>query len=293
MSFDITILIISIIVTLIILFQFFNATPLEKSCVYLFSGRMGSGKSYLSVQIAVKQYKKAIFNWFIRSKLLHKKEDKPILLSLLPIGRYKTKKVKGKKIITFTKISVDLKKEHLLQQIFIPLGSTILLEEGGTILNQWDYDTEECITVGKLTRFYRQWIGGKHGVFIVNDQASSEIVKAIRVRCGNVYNMKNFRRWAKILPFYKVNYQSLLISDDQVSNQGTTDLQSRSFGIRKQNELLPYLFGFMPYKFMKRNYYNTYAYRTLYYDMFGIDLADKGDMVHELIEMPRTKLKRK
>lgn len=277
-----------IIFVLYIIIQICNQSPLEKACVYCFTGQMGSGKSYLSVHLALKAYRRATA-YYKRKKFIAKlfrkplDMDKPLLLSLLPIGYWKKDRKTKKKV--FIKISTDLTADHLLMKTFIPANSTILLEEAGTVFSQWSFGTIENETFGMLVRFYRQWIGFDHGLFIMNDQASSEVAKNIRVRCGIVYNLRGFSRWMMILPFYKVRYQTLLVSDDQVMNTGSTDLQKNTLFKRSQLALLPYLIGRMPYF---ERHYDTHAYKLLYYDMFGRFIPNDGSKVRDLIEIPQT-----
>ena len=284
----------AIIIILLIIFaiwfilQLLNMSPFEKSCVYCFTGQMGAGKSYICVNKAVNSYNKATKHWkkqkFITEKIKRKQYtvDKPLLLSLLPIGTWKKDKTTKSKV--FIQISSELKADHLLEKIYIPLNSTILLEEAGTVISQWSFETNENKIVGEFVRFFRQWIGDKNGLLIINDQASSEIAKNIRVRCGIIYNLRGFHRWL-CLPLYKVRYQSLVVSDDTVVNQGSTDLQKNTLLSRKQLVSLPYIIGSMPYCSRK---YDTHAYRKLYYDKFGKYIINDGSKVEKLIDMPKT-----
>lgn len=275
--------ILAIIIVVFIGFKFANSTPLAKSCVYFLSGKMGSGKTYIGVDMVLRAWKSACFytklyNFFHKNN----KKEKPLLLSNVPIGKYK----QG---IMVDKYSTDLKYEHVVGEIRIPLNSSIFIDEAGLLANQFDFQSLGVHEQATFLRFFRQNIGRKFGKIIYIDQASSEVAKSLRIRCGMVYNLQNFRRWLKFMPFYICEYIPLLIADDSVSNNTNSGLQLRKFGMRKEQSFAPYLFGFMPYK-TKR--YNTYAFAGLYNSKFEKDYVFKQDEVKELVE-PTLKYRKK
>lgn len=156
-----------------------------------FTGGLGSGKTLMSVDIALKIYRKQIRKWkFKRLKLrflnLFRKEKeefllpKPLFFSNIPVLLNKKRKL----------YSHRLTREHLLLQERIPLNSVILLDEIGAFASQFDFKEKNVINVfDEFVRFYRHYTQG--GYIVCNDQCSENINLVIRRRVNLVHNLCN------------------------------------------------------------------------------------------------------
>lgn len=265
------ILLIAFIILLLVVFKTnMQAVKIsKKQSIIAFTGTLGSGKTYLAVQKALKAYrsqkfKNAIFRCFFRIKLkkLCPKDwgIKATLYSNMPIVLSKKKlkgnnipvllpnmKIIGKYLFVFSEV---LKKEYLLERGHLPEKCVVVIDEIGAFASQWDYDNPlVCEQLEKFIRFFRHWLDGK---MIVTDQVADNIVKPIRSRLGTIYNLQNFRRWLGLMPFYKIDTIPLLTMEDNTVIQSESEYCSL------------YFFGFLPYQKKKHKKYETRCYKPLY-----------------------------
>ena len=184
-STKIIVLIVLIIVSCIVLYIFIRHRLKHKiETITAFTGGLGSGKTLLSVDMALKLYRKNHRKWKMKKwlfHLLHKdssfKDEEPILLSNIPIR------------INKTLWSTKLKKEHLLLQERIPQKSVILLDEIGAFASQFDYNQKNVVVVfDEFVRFFRHYVDG---YIVTNDQCSENVNLVIRRRINKITNLSN------------------------------------------------------------------------------------------------------
>lgn len=181
-----------------------------------FTGGLGSGKTMLSVNLALKLLKrnrrklKRIAKWRkIRNKILFFKSpknvvfDNPLLISNIPIMVYKPWKWWNgvRKLFGFKPnqpvYSTKLTKDMLLLQTSIPKGSVILLDEIGAFASQFQFKDLNVIKVfDEFVRLFRHYYAvpttNVEPYMVVNDQCSENINLVVRRRLNMVHNLSNF-----------------------------------------------------------------------------------------------------
>lgn len=214
-----------------------------------FTGGLGSGKSFMSVQTALVLYRKQrlrvrVYNFF------HPRDRQPLpeLYANIPVR------------INRRKMAIRLTKEHLLLQDKIVPRSVTLLDEVDCFANQWQHDNpcivnkrggDENGNFDEFCRFYRQYTKG--GYLIFNTQATANENLVIRRRQNTVITLFNFRKygipliWPAI--FYTVKARNKTLSDDVTTiEEGNTEDNMRI------------MFGFFPLT----RHYDTYCYSGRY-----------------------------
>lgn len=200
-----------------------------------FTGINGSGKSELSVDLALKllfknrrKLKKHIRKTNLRNKVLFWKTPKnvifeePLLFSNIPVivkrpSRFlnwcrKLLHLELKKPVYSSRLTKDI----LLLQTSVPKGSIFLIDEVGSFASQFMFNDENVTVVfDEFVRLIRHYyaIPDTHiePYLIVNDQASGNINYTIRRRLNTVHNLSNhFRIWRFVWYFERM----ISITDD-------------------------------------------------------------------------------
>lgn len=241
-------LVIIIIIVIMIFLQFIHALSFSRDRLMCFTGTLGSGKTLLSVYIALKRYKASLFGWRVKCLFTkkNKRPEKPKLYSNFPIVVNRKKK----------ELSHILKLEHLLMIEKMPWGSVTCITEFSDLASQYDFDnTFVRFEITEFARWYRQYIGG---YLILDTQATDEIVKPVRVRLGTVYSLSNIRRFLFITPFLKVNAVLMNSTDGIITILDAKDKTETEYFI------IPY-----PYKWQKKKRkYDSYCYSVMYQKKF-------------------------
>ena len=227
-----------------------------------FTGGLGSGKTFMSVNTALVLYRKQRFrarlenlrrwikNRFRKPENREEYKGLPELYCNIPVR------------INRKKMALRLRKEHLLLQERIVEGSVVLLDEVDCFANQFSYNNP-CIVdqTGKggddvgnfdeFCRFYRHYTKG--GYLIFNTQATANENLTIRRRQNQCNILFHFRKWGIPLIFpnilYTVRVRNVTMSDDvRTVEEGNTEDNMRL------------LIGFMPFY----RHYDTYCYSGRY-----------------------------
>lgn len=258
---------------------------------YMFTGTMGAGKTYMSVQTATAIIRKRRRLAFVCRVLPFialiwpQARIEPKIYSTYPIVRNYRKATKSelqvmkaaRRASKLEARKLTLKERYELRcggyshpkirkniPVFYPplkpghLTGDIKVEEGSIFV------------IGEAGRFLPQWDFNNpvvceqiaqlvalsrhffNAVIIFDDQCSDNLVKAVRSRLGMIYHLHNFRRAWKIMPWYKVNYVPLLPVED---NNTTLETEGDTFFV-----------GPLPYKWQKRKkLYESRCYRRLYW----------------------------
>jgi len=244
--------IIVILLALLILWLILRPYFIHYDNLVSFTGGLGSGKTFMSVQTALTLYRKQRLRIRLRNLFKRKKnrEELPELYSNIPIK------------ISRRKMALRLTKEHLLLQQRIAQGSVVLLDEVDCFANQFSYNNP-CIVdqTGKggddvgnfdeFCRFYRHYTKG--GYLVFNTQATANENLTIRRRQNQINILFNFRKWGIpfILPhiLYTVRVRNVIISDDvKATEEGNTEDSMRLH------------IGFFPFY----RHYDTYCYSGRY-----------------------------
>lgn len=184
--------------------------------VVAFTGGLGSGKSMLSVQTAVKLLKRkrrevAVHNFFLADK-----RERPLLYSSIPVR------------VSRKEMAVQLTDQHLLLQKRIVRGSVVLLDEIGGYCSQFDYRAVNSEVFDEFVRFFRHYV---QGYLVCNDQCSENIVLQVRRRLNTVYNLMCFRKWFGL--FYTVKVRNISVSEEikTIEEQDTEDNMTTLIGL--------------------------------------------------------------
>lgn len=270
---------VTIAIAYFLLRNILGSEKLGHRYVFFFTGSLGSGKTYNGVKVALSKYNASVFRWrleFFKCKIKGEKPPrKPKLYSTIPIFR-------NGKIV-----STKLERGHIFMYKRLRRRSVVFIDELGKIASQWSYDNP--LVIDKLTemvRFYRQYTHG--GSMVFTDQASSEIAKQIRCRCGVVFNLDNFRRYMRVLPFYKCDVNVLKVADDSVTNANNIQTLKEGFLFDTNEKKQPYFFGFLPYKLLSKPHYDTYAYDQMYTAKYGAESLHEDMKVHDFIDITPT-----
>lgn len=239
------------IIAVIVLWLIIRPYTLHYDNLVSFTGGLGSGKTFMSVNTALTLYRKQRAKAILHN-LFHPKDKRelPELYCNIPVK------------ISRNKMAIRLTKEHLLLQKRIAEGSVVLLDEVDCFANQFSYNNP-CIVdqqgkggddVGnfdEFCRFYRQYTKG--GYLIFNTQATANENLTIRRRQNQVNVLFHFRKWGipLILPnlIYTVKVRNVTLSDDvKTVEEGNTEDNMRL------------MIGFFPLY----RHYDTYCYSGRY-----------------------------
>lgn len=234
-----------LIIGIILLVILLKSYRIVFDTVIAYTGGLGSGKTYLSVNTSLRLLRKQ--RWRVRlhnflqrvKRMLYKKYkmdlwEKPLLYSSIPVR------------INKKEWAVMLKPEHLLLTKRIRYRSIVFIDEVGSWAKQFDYALPNIQdNFDELVRFFRHYTKG--GYLVVNDQCSENIVLYIRRRLNTVFNLMHFKKWFGLV--YTVRVRNISISEEikTIEEEDTEDNMT-------------ILWGFMG--FFK--HYDTYCYSERY-----------------------------
>lgn len=237
------VLIIAAIVLLVLLWKLYK---IKYDTVIAFTGGLGSGKSFLSVNYAIKllrrnrrkvkwHNRRERFKRIFWPKYKPKYTAKPLLYSSIPVR------------ISRKEWAIVLNENHLLLLEKLGEKSVVFIDEVGSFASQFEYKNKNILdNFDEFVRLFRHYTKG--GYLVINDQCSENIVLQIRRRVNTVFNLMHFKKWFGL--FYTVKIRNINISEEikTIEQENTEDNMSTKFG------LLPL--------FSKR--YDTYCYSVRY-----------------------------
>lgn len=246
------ILIIAIVVMLVIRTWLLYQIDTRDTLI-AFTGGLGSGKTFFSVQTAIKALRIERLRWWV-NKIVHPKEKKPkpMLYSSIPIR------------ISKREMSCVLTPEILLLQEPIPEHSVVMIDEIGGFCSQFDYQVKNVEYFDDFVRYFRHYIGGK---LIVNDQCSENILLQVRRRLNTVYNLMRCRMWG--VPFGRKFFASVKVRNISISEE----IKTIEEGHTEENHQLA--ITFVPWHYR----YATRCYRVRYEDLgneYATDTYNEG-----------------
>ena len=236
-----------ILAVAVILYIVIKPYTVKYDTVVCFTGGLGAGKSFMSVDTALNLLNRNRAKVFWHN-VFHRKDKwpYPMLYSNIPVRV-------GRK-----EMSLRLTEDHLLLQAHIIPRSVVFLDEVDGFANQQEYKNinlcrlteKEGGNFDEYCRLFRHYTLG--GYFVCNTQCTENIVLTIRRRINTCFNLMHFRKWG--LPFlpkiiYTVKCRNLTISEEiKTIEQNNTEDNMRT------------LIGFMPW----RKRYDTYCYSERY-----------------------------
>ena len=204
--------------------------------VLSFTGGLGSGKSLISTQMAVRLLKKNRLKVFFHN-LRHPKKriPRPILYSSIPLR------------ISKKEWAYQLTAEHLTLQARLPEKCVVFIDEIDSFASQFDFKLPNIIeNFDEYCRFFRHYTKG--GYLVCNTQCTENLVLQIRRRMNTVFNLMHFKKWFWL--FYTVKVRNISISEE-IKTVETEDVEDN----------MSTLFGILPI-FCRR--YDTYCYSGRY-----------------------------
>ena len=198
---------IVILIVLVILYLWFFKIKknLILEALTLVNGGVKTGKTTLSVYLALREYKKALIRWKIRRvfrKLFNKsEEEKPLLYSNIPL-----------------RADYVLLSNEVLQRIKrIPYGSVVYIGEFTLVADNKFFKTASALQIEALMLFVKLFgheTGGKGKMFI-DTQCISDLPVDVR-RCLNRYIwIERCIKWIPFILVFKV--RELMYSEDGTS----------------------------------------------------------------------------
>lgn len=227
---------IVIIAVVILVIFILKQYCIKYDTVLAFTGGLGSGKSFLSVEMAIRLLKRnrRRVKWY---NFFHKKSPRrmPMLYSSIPVR------------ISKKEWSLELTEGHLLLADKIVERSVVFIDEIGSYASQFEYKNPNIMdNFDEFIRLFRHYTKG--GYLVVNDQCSENIVLTVRRRMNTVFNLMHFKKYFGL--FYSVKIRNINISEEikTIEEESAEDGMSVHFGV------LPV--------FSKR--YDTYCYSNRY-----------------------------
>ena len=223
---------------------------LKIDCITLIDGGVKTGKSFLSVKIAISEYKKALFKESFKNLFRKEKHVLPHL--------YTNIRLRGVKFSLLT-------KDIVLRQVRIPDKSVCLIDECSLLADSMLY--KDTITNEKLMLFCKLFGHYSHGgKLIINTQCIGDLHFAFKRSLARYYWIYHRIK----LPFITIlKIRELMYSDDNqaVVNTVNSDVENDLKTLIVLN------------KYYKK--YDCYCYSiftdnlTLYYDSHILGKNDK------------------
>lgn len=193
----------------------FTSKPIPLERENLFIGGVKCGKTGTASVYLMKWYKDR-FKRYFWSCIRHpwkkdKREPKPYVYSSIPLK------------LPYRQKARSLTEDYLLMEKLLPVDCTsVFFDEVGQVANQYDYDYEAVkVNIQTFIRFYGHFI--KDGYIFTTEQASDFIAKPIRARFNGAVEVRRFRRCFWILPFGKVAWQSIKMTNDVMNMKDVSD----------------------------------------------------------------------
>lgn len=186
--------------------------------ITLFTGSLGCGKSFWTVNSALVQLRKNRFKIFLKNinpirRLIKKqpKIPKPPLLSTIPI-----------RVSLFEMSSpLDFNVFVLLERV--PEGAVVVIDEINLFLSQMDYKIESEEQLNEFFTLFRHQCGGH---IFCNTQNISKCHWIVRYCCNRAYNLTEFRKpilGLPILAWVKVRNVSVVDDIKSIENVDNED----------------------------------------------------------------------
>lgn len=220
-----------------------------KNIVFI-DGSLGTGKSFYSVALAVRLYKRELRRWKVRNvlcKLLHRElPERPALYSNIRLRN-----------IEFTKITKDM----LFRQNYrFPYKSILLLDEFSLVADQFCYkDREMSERLSNFFKLFRHETKG--GYCVINSQTTSDLHYSVKyVLSDYLYIHHNTR-----LPFVRaLKVQEMAYCADK-DGQSVTNVRNEDI-----EETCKTILVFSKYF----KYYDSYCY-SIFTD--GLPIYEIGE----------------
>lgn len=262
-----------IILFVYVVYKLFTQTKKNhRQIVTLYTGTIGSGKSYIGTSQVSAHYficnvMYHLYPIFHKVPILKKLtlEFPPRVYSTIPL-QFGIFKRKYAQVLTLDHLTLKekLSTEHT---------NIVYIDEIGSICNQYSYNDTNVISTNvndnwncleNFIRYFRHHNGANCRDMcriICNDQATGNVNVSIRRRLSEAYELSNFRRFLFVLPFYIVDVRKVIISDDNIQNVNEITETKNVDDVKKRD----YFMGWLPYT-VRNKIYNSHCYQDTYLD---------------------------
>lgn len=252
-----------ILAAVLLLWWWLKPYIIHYDTVLLFTGGLGSGKSLLSSEYALKLLRKNRFKVWLHNLMpwnWHKKKPRPLLYSSIPFR------------VSRKEWAIRLTPDHLLLQKAMVEKSVCYLDELDSFANQFDFKLDPILNnFNEYCRLFRHYTRG--GYLVTNTQASDNCVLQIRRRINTCLNLMHFKKHFWI--FYTVKIRNISL---------TEELKTVEEGQAEDN--MDTKFGILP---IFCRHYDTYCYSDRYATVpFEAEERYTQLKTNVLIECPRT-----
>ena len=228
--------ILAIVILAFVMWLIIKPYVMSYDTVVSYTGGLGSGKSLISTQMAVRLLRKNRYK-VLWHNIRHPKSKiaKPLLFSSIPLR------------ISKKEWAFALTPEHLTLESKLPEKCVVFIDEIDAYASQFDFKQPNIIqNFDEFCRFFRHYTKG--GYLVCNTQSTDNLVLQIRRRMNTVFNLMHFKKWFWL--FYTVKVRNISISEEikTIEQDNVEDNMST-------------LFGFLPI-FCRR--YDTYCYSGRY-----------------------------
>lgn len=235
---------------LFVYFKFFKIHKI-KNIVFI-DGSLGTGKSFYSVYLAIRLYKRALRRWKIR-KVVYK--------IIKPLGRVPAFQARINAIsapeepLLFTNIPlrgvkhVKMTLDMLLRKRRFPYKSVVLLDEVSLMVDQFDYkDRDISDSLRDFLKLFRHETKG--GYIVVNSQSTSDLHYSFKAVLSDYLYIHHKTK----LPFFSVlKVQEMAYSSDK---DATSVVNAMNDDVEENLRAV-----LVPNRTFKR--YDTYCYSIL------------------------------
>lgn len=244
------VILLLVALALFLYYKFFKI-PKIKNIVFV-DGSLGTGKSFYSVNVAVRLYKRQVRHWKIR-KVIYK--------VIQPLSRFKRFQSLKKAVSTLEEpilySNIPLKRikhcpltlDILTRKVRIPYKSVIFIDEMSMVADQFDYkdrEVSECLR--DFFKLYRHETRG--GYIVINSQSTADLHYSIKSVLSDYFYLHHRVK----LPFFSILWcQEMAYSSDKdaqnVVNASNADIEENLKMV------------FVPNRYFK--YYDTYCFSAL------------------------------
>lgn len=169
-------------------------------CLALVTGGVKAGKSTLAIYLAIKQYKRAVRSWKLRSffqRVFGKKQDEqPLFYSNIPV-RFSY---------------VELTKDMLMRKVRFRYGSVVYINEASLIADSWLTDDKERNE--RLNLFFKLFGHETGGYMVLDTHCIGDCHYSLKRCTSEYFYIHHLVKW---IPFFLVGY----VREDRYSDDGT------------------------------------------------------------------------
>lgn len=211
------ILVIAAIIVTYFILKKFAFRNYAQNTIMVYTGSLGSGKTYNAVADSLKEYKKQLNKWrwkcrktrlFNVFRFLTKKKKKALPRAPWYVSNIGVK-LPGKRY------SKKLTKNMLEEVEKIPEHSVMLIDEMSLLMDQWSYNNDDVNKTKRFFTLFRHFVDGR---IYVTAQNITEVIKHVRTKTNTLVWMKE----TKWLLFHKLSitkYREYRLNGDSESEE--------------------------------------------------------------------------